>query len=444
MVRPHWVFAIWGALVGATLASDIQDGPKGRTCRLKPLGGGKDDTDQIDAAIARCGKGGTTIFADGSYIVTRKLHWELDNSRVELNGLLSFEPKVEYWLDEKNTFRVVFIQSQASWFVVSGKDFVIDGNKKGGVQGNGQTWWEYFTVVPRKDGNGRPIAFTIWKAKDAVIKDFKIISPPFWANAVAESSNILYDGMYINATNLNPKYAGQNVVWNTDGIDTYRSDRITMLNWDVTSGDDCIAVKGNSSRIVARDFVCRGGTGIAFGSIGQYAHLTDYVSDVLVENVKVLRLPSWQQPNLNYGIYFKAWDGPVTGTPPTGGGGGRGLVKNAVFRNIIFDRVRTGVQIWQNFGSDGDVPVTSKVKFNGILFDNVRGTTNSSNIVRLECSSAEPCENLIFRNFNVNGPNKTESTYICNNSNNIRGLPGRYGSFASQACWLTTVTAPCN
>ena len=51
---------------------------------------------------------------------------------------------------------------------------------------------------------------------------------------------------------------------------------------------------------------------------------TDYVSNVLVENVKVLRLPSRVQPNMNHGIYFKAWDGPVSGTPPTGGGGGFG------------------------------------------------------------------------------------------------------------------------
>lgn len=68
--------------------------------------------------------------------------------------------------------------------------------------------------------------------------------PPFWANAIAESKNVLYDGMYINATNTDRRWENQTVVWNTDGIDTYRSDRITMKNWDVTCGDDCIAVKG--------------------------------------------------------------------------------------------------------------------------------------------------------------------------------------------------------
>jgi hypothetical protein len=49
------------------------------------------------------------------------------------------------------------------------------------------------------------------------LQDFNIHFPPFWANAVAESSDILYDGMYINATNTNPEFFNQTVVWNTDG-----------------------------------------------------------------------------------------------------------------------------------------------------------------------------------------------------------------------------------
>ncbi|TEB32081.1 pectin lyase-like protein [Coprinellus micaceus] len=303
------------SVASAPVSPDLSSFKPSKLCTLKPLGRGKDDTPQVESAIKRCGHGGRTVFEKGMYNITRKMTWDLKSSRIDLKGLLSFEPKVEEWLQPENTYRVVFIQSQASWFVVSGSDFVIDAHGSGGVHGNGQPWYNHFTHTPRNDGDGRPISFTLWKAKRAVIKDFNIHFPPFWANAVAESSDILYDGMHINATNTNPEFFNQTVVWNTDGIDTYRSDKITMKNWDVTCGDDCIAVKGNSTNIIARDFVCRGGTGIAFGSLGQYANLTDYVSNVLVENVKVLRLPSRVQPNMNHGIYFKAWDGPVSGTP---------------------------------------------------------------------------------------------------------------------------------
>ncbi|KAF5334219.1 hypothetical protein D9611_014320 [Ephemerocybe angulata] len=257
--------------------------------------------------------------------------------------------------------------------------------------------------------------------------------------------------MVVNATNTDPRWAGQTVVWNTDGIDTYRSDRITLRNWDVTCGDDCIAVKGNSTNIVARDFVCRGGTGVAFGSLGQYNGIHDIVKNVLIENVKILRLDPKVQPNMNHGIYFKAWDGVATGTPDTGGGGGSGmhftfiscilseisarlfkrilcrsLVENAIFRNFVFDRVQTGFQIVQNFGAPVDeVEVSSKVKFSKMLFENIRGTTNESTIVRFDCSSAEHCSDIRFKNVIVKGAGiqGAKDEYICKNAEDVTGLP---------------------
>lgn len=42
-------------------------------------------------------------------------------------------------------------------------------------------------------------------------------------------------------------------------------------------GDDCVALKPNSTSITLRNVTCYGGTGIAFGSIAQYAGV---VSDV--------------------------------------------------------------------------------------------------------------------------------------------------------------------
>lgn len=46
-----------------------------------------------------------------------------------------------------------------------------------------------------------------------------------------------------------------------------------LLVTQVTCGDDCIAIKGNSTNIHANGVVCRGGNGIAFGSLGQYTDL---------------------------------------------------------------------------------------------------------------------------------------------------------------------------
>jgi hypothetical protein len=57
--------------------------------------------------------------------------------------LLQFEPNIEYWLNSNNTYGVIFIQNQASCFVVSGRDFIIDAFNTGGIQGNGQVRWHF-------------------------------------------------------------------------------------------------------------------------------------------------------------------------------------------------------------------------------------------------------------------------------------------------------------
>ncbi|KAG6845111.1 hypothetical protein H0H93_016246, partial [Arthromyces matolae] len=175
--------------------------------------------------------------------------------------------------------------NQASWFVVTGSDFIIDAHNTGGIQGNGQPWWSYFQTHAKADGDGRPISLTVWQATRGLIRNFRIISPPFWSNAVAQSSEILYDGMFVNATNTDPLYIGVNAVPNTDGINTFRSDKITLLNWDITCGDDCLAIKGNSTNILARGITCRGGNGIAFGSLGQYVDLPDIVENVVLDDL---------------------------------------------------------------------------------------------------------------------------------------------------------------
>lgn len=175
--------------------------------------------------------------------------WNLNNAQVDLHGFLNvspgsnyplltlplltprkFKPDIQYWLDPNNTYRVVFIQSQASWFVVTGRDFTIDAHNEGGIIGNGQVkrfyvivpsscspnqripypqpWWEYFQSHTRADGDGRPLSLTLSHVQRATVRNFHIDSPPFWCNTVADSVDVVYDGMKCNATNGNVSFAG--------------------------------------------------------------------------------------------------------------------------------------------------------------------------------------------------------------------------------------------
>ncbi|KAJ7918188.1 pectin lyase fold/virulence factor [Mycena leptocephala] len=394
------------------------------TCTISPLGAGRDDTDQVLAAISKCGHGGHTVLQDGVYNITRKMTWDLVDAKVDLHGHLSFVPDIEFWLNANNTYRVVFIQSQASWFVITGSDFEVDAHNTGGIQGNGQPWWNFFTTTPRADGDGRPISLTLFRAVRGVIRNFAIEAQPFWCNCIAESQDVIYDGMRCNASNENPTFAGQNIVPNTDGIDTYRSDNISLLNWDITCGDDCLAIKGNSTNIVAQNITCRGGNGIAFGSLGQYANLTDIVENVFMENLTMTRINASVQPNMQNGVYFKSWDSTINGAPPTGGGGGTGFTKNVTTLNVVLDRVNRPTTVTQTNGAhSGDLP--SKYKFEDLHFENWSGTALTNELVALECSPAVNCTNISFTGFNVNVPAGQAPEFICQNAEDVSGLAGK-------------------
>ncbi|KAK7023893.1 pectin lyase fold/virulence factor [Favolaschia claudopus] len=409
---------LWSSSVCAILAKSPSPT---RTCTIAPLGSGRDDTSQVLGAIARCGHGGHTVLRKGIYNITRKMTWDLVDSKVDLFGHLSFTPDIDYWLNATNTYRVVFIQNQASWFVVTGKNWEVDGHGVGGIQGNGQPWWEYFTSHAKADGDGRPISLTVYRAEHGIIRDFAIEAPPFWCNTVADSKSVIYDGMRCNASNANPAFAGTNIVPNTDGINTYRSDDIALMNWDVTCGDDCLAIKGNSTNVVARNVMCRGGNGIAFGSLGQYANLSDIVENVLLENIELHRIDPSVQPNMQNGVYFKSWTGSVNGVPPTGGGGGTGFVKNITAKNVFLDGVNLPIHLYQtNGGHSIDLP--SNLTFGELRFENWTGNALGNKIVDIECSVAVGCADIRFADFDVSGPAGQAPSFICKNVQGLTGL----------------------
>jgi len=53
-------------------------------------------------------------------------------------------------------------------------------------------------------------------------------------------------------------------------------------------GDDCIAIKPRSYNINVRNVLCRGGNGIAIGSLGQYLE-DNSVENIQVDNVDIIR-----------------------------------------------------------------------------------------------------------------------------------------------------------
>jgi galacturan 1,4-alpha-galacturonidase len=74
---------------------------------------------------------------------------------------------------------------------------------------------------------------------------------------------------------------------------------------------------------------------------------------------------------------MKSWDASIHGTPPTGGGGGNGTLKNVTISSVVLDQVETAVLVTQtNDAESGDTP--SYYQFSDITYANWTGTTSTN------------------------------------------------------------------
>ncbi|ORY24488.1 putative polygalacturonase [Naematelia encephala] len=379
-----------------------------KLCTLYARGSDKDDSDNLLAAVAQCGNGGIIRLPDSKYTIGKPMDITLHHSVLDIHGWLTWTPDIDYWV--QNNIPLDFQNLGLAW-VIRGHDFVLDGNNAGGIDGNGQVWYTWAAGVSNKPG--RPMSMAIVGAKNVVVQNWSIIQPQFWASIVVDSENVLFHNYYVNATTN-----GSGTVQNTDGSNTYRSSNVTYENMVYQGGDDCIALKPNSSDIVMRNISCHGGMGIAFGSVGQYAGRTDFIENVLIEDVYVG--PSTQWP-VTTGFYFKSWVGHAIGVPPNGGGGGNGWTKNITVRNFEVDRVRypifiqTGLTYLED--ERGKHQGSDLFSFSDIHVSNITGTCRGNRLAYLNCAKTSPCSNWTFADFDVQ-PGKTdhpELAFTCNN-----------------------------
>ena len=133
-------------------------------------------------------------------MITRPISIELIHSTLNMYGWLTFSTDLDYWISHRIEFP---FQNQSLAFVISGHDFTLDGHDTGGINGNGQVWYDYAKDFGNKFG--RPMSLAIQNAKNVVIKNWSIVQPQFWASIVIDSENILIKDVYVNATSLNPE-----------------------------------------------------------------------------------------------------------------------------------------------------------------------------------------------------------------------------------------------
>lgn len=338
---------------------------------------------------------------------------DLDDVHINLFGRLLWSTDIDYWL---SVSMPVGFQNQSTVWYFGGDNVVLDGHGFGTLDGNGQVWYDW--AAGRGNLPHRPMMINWRRFTNSVVKRMNFVQSQMWTMATTWSHNLLFEDIYVNNTSS----SDQNTL-NTDGVDTIYSDNITFNRWDVTCGDDNIALKGNSSNIYVYDSVFRGGQGFAIGSLGQYNGAWEYIDNFYASNITM--------HDTTYAIYLKTWPGNQNGYPPNGGGGGLGHGQHITLEDITLDQTRTAAfWIWQcehyegNMGKDCD---SSKFSFSDILYRNVHGTMASGvNVASsFRCSEASGgCSNITVENFGVTkyGTNEKPSDWWCSNVHDYEGF----------------------
>ncbi|KAK7320724.1 hypothetical protein VNO77_30458 [Canavalia gladiata] len=229
------------------------------------------------------------------------------NVNIKIEGTL-LAPKREEWaICTKRWLHFVGVRS-------------ISLTGSGEIDGQGYDWWGVALQFERCDN--LKITGTTHK------------NGPGWHIHIFHSNDVTITNVTINAP---PKSH------NTDGIDLLNSARITIVNSHISSGDDCVAVKGGTQFVNIDHITCGvANHGISVGSLGQ--------------------------------------------------GGLRESVEHLNVSNCIFNGGTSGVKIktWPDIA----------VKVVNITFNNIHGTSLNENTIMMDCAKIG-CDNITLNDINI-------------------------------------------
>ncbi|KAL0319161.1 UNVERIFIED_CONTAM: putative polygalacturonase [Sesamum angustifolium] len=181
---------------------------------------------------------------------------------------------------------------------------------------------------------------------------------------------------------------------NTDGIDISASTRVELKDIIITTGDDCISIVSNSSRIRVKNVVCGPGNGISIGSLGKYN------SSASVQDVTVSGGALFDSKN---GVRIKTWQG------------GSGFARNITFENIWMKNVSNPIVIDQYYCDSPETcgNQTSAVSIDSIYFCNIKGTSATEEAIRFACSDSYPCKRLYLENIQLTASSGIAAKSFC-------------------------------
>lgn len=380
-----------------------------RYCYVEPgtNGTSRDDAPAIFRAFQDC-NGGGTIVLDQTYLVGSPLDLTfLEHVDVVITGEIAFDDSdVYYWA--ANSFKYAF-QNMSSFWKFGGEDINIYGdlsNNRSMINGRGQAFWE---ELSRNSTLLRPQLFVLEGGKGVTMSNLRMRNAPNWFNMIANSTDVIISNMDLVA-----KSTGGVKIANSDGWDTYRSERVVIQDSVIINTDDCVSFKPNSTNIIVQNLDCTGSHGISVGSLGQYKGETDIVEDLYIYNISMA--------NASDAARIKVWPGVETAFQDLlNGGGGLGRVRNVTYDTFYHDNNDRAITITQCYGQKNQTlcnEFPANLTISDITMRNFWGTVSSKYDPKagsLVCSAADRCSNIVAEDISVNVPSGEPPVYDCSN-----------------------------
>ncbi|KAL9948397.1 hypothetical protein D7B24_007168 [Verticillium nonalfalfae] len=389
---------------------------RGATCNRKTIKirASKNDTDDVADAFLKglhdANHGGTLYLPKGeTFVIGKPLDLTfLNNVHVRLDGEIKFTNDTPFW--QANSFRHPFQNSIMFW-KWGGKDVKIYG--EGVLNGNGQRWWNEFSgleILDPANAYLRPILFYAENATGLHVEGIHFKDSPCWTTFVVTSKDISFKDVACTAESNNATALPKN----TDFFDSLNVEKVRVERAWVNIGDDCFSPKSNATDIHVDTMYCNGTHGQSMGSIGQYQGEKSFIQDVVIENVWML--------NGQHSARLKSWAGEKAGY---------GFINNVTFRNFWNANNEYAAFLdscYFQINSTTCAQFPSKVDISNVLFENFTGTTSGKYgraVARLTCSSSPNavCENIRFKDFNVQSPCGGPPVILCDGIKDGVGAP---------------------
>ncbi|KAL2928006.1 hypothetical protein RDABS01_023324 [Bienertia sinuspersici] len=190
---------------------------------------------------------------------------------------------------------------------------------------------------------------------------------------------------------------------NTDGIHISASTDVQVRDSIIRTGDDCISIVSNSSKVAITGLVCGPGHGHKYWELGKGNEWAE-VDDVLVDGAYLT--------NTQNGVRIKTWQG------------GAGYVTRVTFQNVWMENVSNPIIVDQYY-CDSRKPCknqTSAVHVSRISYIGIKGTSASDEAIRFACSDSSPCQKLYMEDIKLLTYSGVAMSYCWNAEGSSSGI----------------------